>query len=248
MRWWIAALLCTGAMTPASAQEFLDEFSDRLTFSAFDDNVRARFSGTLDLEYYRFQQLPPGLIDASGENLFNPRLTLFFDAQVGPKVYFFAQARFDRHFDPTDEGAQVRLDEYALRVTPWEDGRLSVQVGKFATVTGVWVGRHLSWDNPFINAPLAYEQITTLEDMSTPEIPFDGQIHDEKYEYIPVVWGPSYASGISVAGQIWKFEYAAEVKYASLASRPVSWDLTRIGFAYATVSARVGVRPNEMWK
>src|SRR6187549_3211426 len=119
MRCWLATLLCLGAMAPALAQEFLDEFSDRLTIAIFNDQVRARFSGTLDLEYYHFQQPPPGVIDAAGENLFNPRLTLFFDTQIGPKVYFFAQTRFDRGFDPSDHGAQVRLDEYALRFTPW---------------------------------------------------------------------------------------------------------------------------------
>jgi hypothetical protein len=232
---------------PVRAQDFLEQLSDRLTFSALNDNVRGRFSGTLDLEFYAFQQPPPGLIDAEGTTLFNPRLTLFFDAQLGPNVYFFAQARVDRHFDPTDKGAQIRLDEYALRVTPWDDGQLSVQIGKFPTVTGVWVMRHLSWDNPFVNAPLAYEYATALEDLGAPELPFDGELHDEKYEYIPIVWGPSYASGVSVAGRFGKIEYAAEIKNASLASRPESWDVTRIGFAHPTISARLGYRPNQMW-
>ena len=48
-------------------------------------------------------QPPPGLIDAAGDSLFNPRLSLFLDVQAGPHVYFFAQARLDRGFDPTDE-------------------------------------------------------------------------------------------------------------------------------------------------
>jgi hypothetical protein len=61
------------------------------------------------------------LIDAEGNDLFNPRLSLFVDAQLGPKLYFFSQLRFDRAFDPTDHPtAEVRLDEYALRYTPWE--------------------------------------------------------------------------------------------------------------------------------
>ncbi|MDQ3314101.1 MAG: hypothetical protein M3505_05655 [Verrucomicrobiota bacterium] len=104
------------------------------------------------------------MIDSGSDNLFNPRLTLFLDVQLGPAVYFFGQARFDRHFDPTDFGAQVRFDEYAVRMTHWEDGRLSLQAGKFATVIGRWVERHLSWDNPFLNAPLVYENITAIED------------------------------------------------------------------------------------
>ena len=90
-----------------------------------------------------------------------------------------------------------------------------------------WVERHLSWDNPFITAPLVYEYALPLEDLSAPDIPYDGALHDEKYEYIPVIWGPSYASGVSVAGRIWKFEYAAEVKNAALSSRPESWPITR---------------------
>jgi hypothetical protein len=50
-----------------------------------------------------------------------------------------------------------------------------------------------------------------------------------------------------VAGRFGKFEYAAEVKNAAVASRPESWDATRIGFAHPTVSGRIGYRPNEMW-
>src|SRR6266567_1025556 len=87
-------------------------------------------------------------LDSKIDNLFNPRLTLFLDAQYGSQIYFFAQSRLDRGFDPSDRGAQVRLDEYALRITPWDDGRFALQIGKFATVIGNWVPRHLSWENP----------------------------------------------------------------------------------------------------
>ena len=233
----------------ASAQEFLDRVGDALSFQAFNNDLRARVSGTLDLEYYVFEQPAPGIIYASDNALFNPRLSLFLDVQAGPHVYFFGQARLDRGFDPTDEGAEVRLDEYALRVTPWEDGRLSIQVGKFAAVTGNWNPRHLSWDNPFITAPLVYENVTILEDMKAHSAAYfrGGELRDEKEEYLPLIWGPSYASGASVAGRLGKFEYAAEIKNASLSSRPESWDLTQIGFAQRTFNARLGLRPNEMW-
>ena len=241
----IIFLLVAAVKLPA--QELLDRLDERLTSSAFGDNLRARFSGTLDLEYYHFDQPPPGLIDASGHDLFNPRLTTFFDAQIGGHFYFFAQARFDRHFDPTDKGAQVRLDEYALRFTPWSDGRLNIQIGKFATVVSKWVERHLSWDNPFVNAPLVYENVTNLEDLSAPYYFYGGTIRDRKYDYIPVIWGPSYASGAALTGRIGMVEYAAEIKNAALASRPESWDATRIGFQNPTFTGRIGLQPNAMW-
>src|SRR5207247_9199279 len=114
--------------------------------------------GTLDLELYHFEQPAPGLIDSDIDTLFNPRLTLFLDAQIGSQIYFFAQSRLDRGFDPSDHGAQVRLDEYALRVTPWQDGRFTVQIGKFATVFGNLVQRLLSWVNTLHYGPSVYDK------------------------------------------------------------------------------------------
>ena len=155
----------------------------RLPISAFHDNLRVRLSGTLDLEIYNFQQPAPDLIDSTIDTLFNPRLTLFLDAQAGSQIYFFAQSRLDRGFDPTDHGAQIRLDEYAFRITPWNDGRLTVQIGKFATVVGNWIPRHLSWENPFIDAPIVYENITAIRDKYAPVSPFDfvyGPLYYEK--------------------------------------------------------------------
>jgi hypothetical protein len=147
-----------------AAQDFLDRIDRALTISAFDDRVRARLSGTLDIEGYLLQQPPPGLLFTSSEALFNPRLTLFLDVQIGSVLYLFAQARADRGFDPSDQGARLRLDEYALRLTPWEDGRFNLQVGQFATVVGNRSARHASWENPFITAPLPYENLTGVWD------------------------------------------------------------------------------------
>lgn len=248
MRWRCLLACCVAsAASPLGAQEFLDRVDEKLTWAAFDNELRARMSGLLDLEYYYFSKSAPGLIDATGHDLFNPRLALFLDAQLGPKFYFFAQARFDRHFDPSDRGPQARLDEYALRFTPWEDGRLSVALGKFAPAFGQWIERHLSWDNPFVSAPLVYENALPIEDFSAPDLPYHGRREDEKYEYISEVWGPSYSSGVAIAGRIDRFEYAFKVANASLSSRPESWDATRIGFEYPSVTARLGYRPNESW-
>src|SRR5438094_83285 len=230
--------------------DFLDRLDNALTFSAFQDNIRARLSGTIDLEVYHFEQPAPELIDSKIDNLFNPRLSLFLDAQFGKQIYFFAQSRLDRRFDPSNHGAAVRLDEYALRLTPWEDGRFSFQIGKFATVVGNYVKRHLSWENPFVDAPLVYENITPINDKEAPNSPVDFVRRFEpasKYEFNPVIWGPSYASGISISGRLGRFDYAAEMKNASLSSRPESWNVTETDFNHPTFSGRVGFRPNQIW-
>src|SRR5260370_11397512 len=156
MKTLLALSLCllAGSGHAFEIDDFFDRLDSTLTVAASDDNLRARLSGTLDLEAYHFQQPAPGLIDSKIDNLFNPRLTLFLDAQLESQIYFFAQSRLDRSFDPSDHGAQIRLDEYALRITPWEDGRFTLQLGKFATVICNWVPRHLSWQNPFVHSPL----------------------------------------------------------------------------------------------
>ncbi len=247
-----ALSLCVLACTAYAfdVDDYFDRLDTALTISAFHDNLRARLSGTLDLEIYNFQQPAPDLIDSKIDTLFNPRLTLFLDAQAGSQIYFFAQARLDRGFDPTDHGAQIRLAEYAFRFTPWNDDRFTVQIGKFATVVGNWVPRHLSWENPFVDAPLVYENVTAIRDRYAPFSRFDflyGPFLYKKYWFNPVIWGPSYATGISLSGRLDRFDYAVEMKNASLSSRPESWDVTESGFENPTFSGRLGFRPNEAW-
>src|SRR5213082_360809 len=82
----LAALsLCFLACTARAldTDDLLDRVDTALSVAAFQDNVRLRLSGTIDLEGYHFQQPAPGLINSNIDNLFNPRLTLFLDAQVG---------------------------------------------------------------------------------------------------------------------------------------------------------------------
>ena len=246
---WLCTFLLTASLPAANAEDFLDQVDRSLTIGLFQERVRARLSGLLDLEYYHFPQPPPGLIrDDDGHDLFAPRISLFLDAQAGPNVYFFAQARADSGFDPSDIGAQVRLDEYALRITPWSDGRFNLQIGKFSTIIGGWIERHLSWDNPFVNAPLPYENATLVSDL---EVPLTAQSFIavpgfDKYEFLPLVWGPAYTIGASVAGRIGVFEYAAELKNATVSSRPESW--YSYNFDHPSVDLRVGLRPNEAWR
>jgi hypothetical protein len=251
MKALLALSLCllAGSTHAFEVDDFFDRLDSALTVSVFQDKLRTRLSGTIDLEVYHFEQPAPGLIDSKVDTLFNPRLTLFLDAQYGSQIYFFAQSRLDRGFDPSDRGVQVRLDEYALRITPWDDGRFTLQVGKFATVIGNWVPRHLSWENPFIDAPLVYENVTAVSDKSAPASPVDfvGRFDHGKYQFIPVIWGPNYATGAAASGRVGQFDYAAEIKNSSLSSRPESWNVTENGFDDPSFNARVGFRPNQTW-
>ena len=234
----------------ARADDLLDRVDEALTFSTLQDQVRLRISGTLELEYYYIDEPPFGLVNSTANNLFNPRLTLFADAQIGPYVYAFAQERIDRGFDPSDQGARGRMDEYAVRFTPWEDGRVNVQIGKFAPVVGNWMARHLAWDNPFVTAPLPYEHVTNISDVEPPQYTAAfSYTHGAatEYGYNPVIWGPSYTTGLSLSGRVGEIEYAAEVKNAALSSRPESWDATDVGFEHPTVSTRLGWRPSMAW-
>lgn len=257
----LALLLGVGVwIATCRADDFIDRLDQALTFSFASDQVRARISGTLDLEGYYFRNGDPGLILTDSWLLFNPRLTFFLDGQVGGDLYFFVQTRIDRGFDASDKPLEGRLDEYALRYTPWKDGHFQLQVGKFATVVGNWVERHLSWDNPFIGAPVAYENVTGIWDSEA--APSFWQLrawayldpkqrgskeHADKHLRLPIIWGPSYATGAAMSGRLGHFDYAVEIKNASLSSRPEQWDPTDRGWEEPTVSGRISYRPNVAW-
>lgn len=255
----LLAVLAVAANVRA-AEDFFDRVESALSLSAVEQRVRLRFSGTLDLEGYTFQTPAPMLLRAPGNSLFAPRLTMFLDGQLGSHVYLFAQARADRGFDPGRDSFRPRLDEYALRFTPWLDGRLSLQVGKFATVVGNWAGRHGSWINPFITAPLPYEHLTGMWDNEAvrssttllqwahvrPGLPASIAATEKRLR-IPLLWGPSYTMGASVSGELRRFQYAFEVKHAALSSRPRIWSHWDEQHEHPTVSARLGYRPGPMW-
>jgi hypothetical protein len=238
----------------------IDRLSEWLTFSTANADIRARVSGTAEIEGYLFPQPAPAFISSSGDALLSPRITTFLDLQMGRRVYVFAQARADRGFDPGARHVRGRLDEYALRITPSDDGYFSLQVGKFATVVGNWVTRHGSWESPFITAPLVYENLTGIWDSAAANSSATllgwshvrppavrGAPATDKGQRLPVVWGPSYTAGASVSGGVGRFSYALEMKNASIASRPRIWPLRDAHFRHPTWSGRVGYRPNPMW-
>ncbi|MSU65945.1 MAG: hypothetical protein EXS38_07570 [Opitutus sp.] len=256
-----ASFCLLSAMTTArAAGDFLDRIENTLTWSLLEDRARARVSGTFDAEGYDLQRPAPGVIQTTGSALFSPRLTVFLDAQFGRRIYVFAQARADRGFDPGEQKFYARLDEYALRYTPWRDGRLSLQFGRFATVIGNWTARHGSWSDPFITAPLPYENLTGIWDAEAvrsssallawshvrPGLPAVITAR-EKQLRLPLVWGPAYAAGVAASGAFGRFRYAVELKNASISSRPETWRQIDVEWAHPAISTRLGYQPNEMW-
>ena len=234
--------------------DILREVDERLYVESSDGFYRADLSGLLDLEGYYYDGRPPGLIHPDDSYLFNPRLSLFLDSVVGDHVYAFAQVRLDRGFDPGyfDE-AELRLDEYLIRYSPFDEGQLHFQVGKFATFFGDYVPRHLSWDNPFVTGPLVYENITNVADVRTSNSPSDflnrryRALGDNKKLWVPAIWGPVYNSGIAMFGTLESFDYAVEFKNSALSSRPHDWSWTSRGWEDPSYAARIAYSPSAAW-
>ncbi len=257
---WLAIGVFLAVPGAATAGAWFDDLEQALSFSSPGGNLRGRVSGTLDLEGHVFAD-PPGLIESDGHALFSPRLTTFLDAQLGPAVYGFAQARIDRGFDPGERSLEARLDEFALRFTPSRDAGVSLQLGRFATVVGNWTNRHGSWGNPFISAPLPYENPTGIWDNEPPAtstillqwshvlpgLPAP-VTRVEKRLRVPVLWGPGYTLGAAVLGAWRDVRYALEIKQAGLSSRPETWrEANSEAWAHPAVSGRLAYVPNPAW-
>ncbi len=236
--------------TAAQCQQWLDAVDNSLTLKSHNGFFSAELSGLLDLEGYYVDQRPPGLL-FEDESFFNPRLSLFLDSHLGDHFYVFVQARLDHGFDPGEADFEARADEYLLRWIPWTDGTLNLQFGKFATVVGSWVQRHDSWQNPLITAPLPYENLTPASDDDIPSSPADflarKHLPDQKDSWLPIIWGPVYATGWGLFGTIGKVDYAFDIKNAPLSSHPYSWDLSDSLWRYPTLSGRLGIRPGPAW-
>ena len=245
-----AASIAAG--TAQAELDILDEAENRLRFRTRDGGVEARLSGLFDLEGYRLDEHPPGLVFGGSSDLVNPRLWLFLDTRFGERLSSFVEVRADRGFDPRSDSASVRFDEYLLRYVAIAEPLLEVEIGKFATLFGNWVDRHDSWENPLIDAPLPYENVTIVSDRRAPATPADflgrRNVHDKKREWLPIVWGPSYTTGAAALGRWDEFEYGVELKNASLASRPSEWDFRHHGWDDPTITGRIGWHPDEAWR
>ncbi len=255
-----ALLAVIGLSGGLRAQGFLDSMDGVLATDALQGQVRVQASGTLDLEAYHLPQPSPGLLFTDSRSLVIPRLSVYVDAEFGRRLYAFAQMRIDRGFDPSAQPVRVRLDDYALRTTPTDRGGFTLQVGRFGTVVGSWVPRHGSWSNPFITAPLPYEALTGIWDTTAvrsprqlfawahvPPATNSPTEQQEKSLRVPILWGPSYGTGLAVAGRLGKIDVSAEWKNTSLSSDPGVWDDLPTRWRDGTIGGRVGYRPDAAW-
>ena len=127
-------------------------------------------------------------------------------------------------------------------------------------MVGNWVNRHGAWTDPFVIAPLPYDNLTPLWD--TQAVPASATLLRwahvrpglsaataavEKDRRFPIVWGPSYAIGAAVSGDLGRLRYAVEAKLGSLSSRPDAWSHAGEQINHPTASVRLGYRPNPMW-
>lgn len=250
---FIRTLLCLVALSRslvASAQDPLAWLDERLSYQSENGAVVAEVSGLFDQEAYYVDDIPPGLL-FENESFYNPRLSLFVDVEAGENLYLFMQARVDRGFDPGAAVNAARFDEYFARYTTPGENPVSFQFGKSATIFGNWVDRHFTWNNPFINAPLPYENVLVITDHVAPGAPgpFLGRrrIPDNKGAWLPVLWGPAYTSGGTVFGQVGRLNYGASVKNNSVSSRPKFWDAQALGWEHPTYTFDLGFTPNAAW-
>jgi hypothetical protein len=247
LRWWlgiVAAQVCL----PAFSAPWSDTVREAMSLKSADGAMWIQASTTAELAGYLGDEPPAALILDPDGAFVQPRLALFIDAGIGARTQLHAQLTADRGLDPGYRAnGQLRLDEYFLQVQAWDDVRGQVRFGKFSTAFGGWVGRHRSVDNPLISAPLPYEDMITVTDVvlpasvdtfvnrrNTPEV---------KPNWLPVVWGPSYATGVSVSGALGDVDVTVEAKNASLSSRPAVWDAIDTGWHGGPVwTGRIGWR------
>lgn len=249
----IVCMALLGAGGAARGDDWMDNLDESLRVSFFKGAVTAQLSGLMDMEGYYIQQPATAFYQTGGNYLLNPRLTLNFDAQITPAVYAFVETRVDRGFDPSDRDLEVRPDQYAITYKPLSEVPVQIEAGKFASVVGTYSERYDSWTNPFINAPLPYENLTGVYDRSVPvsaaQFVTWRYETDDAYERLPIMWGPSYASGVALFGQLGdQVDLAGEVKNASISSRPGSWNLNSGGLDHPTWSGHADWRPSPTWR
>lgn len=228
----IGALLALAVATPAWAQDddrgFLGIHEADLRIGTADGKFEVLFSGVFDLEVYLTQDRAPGLL-FENDSFVTPRLKLYADATLGEDWTAFVQVRADQGFDPkSEDGLDVRLDEAFLRHTGRTGAWMHTgQIGKFATPLGAWIDWHESFESVFIRNPLPYDHVTSLHDFDA--IRDNGvlvgmrDLPDAPANWIPVIWGPVFATGLMATAMCEATEIRVAVTNSAPSERPEEW-------------------------
>jgi hypothetical protein len=245
-----SALLCVASLSLQASADILETLDENLFYQSDNQAIQLELGGSFDLEGYDFPDKPVGFIhDRDGKgNHVRPRFTLLFDGFFGERLSTFAKMRWDDGLDPNFDRQILRLDEFFLKYSLVED-HLDVKVGRFAPVFGNWIGRHDPWQNPFITAPLPYDNVTSVLDMkpksSSDEFASLRNYPDSVGTWLPVLWGPSYTEGFGFLGSYEKWDAAIEFKNKSLSSRPTVWN--DHDWSEPTYTGRIGYQLSPAW-
>ena len=249
----LSAIVGSSLVAATAAADPLDDIPQKLTFSNPDGSVVANVSMLADATLYAQDKPAQGLLFSDNDAYFAPRVAAFVDLGLGDRVLVHAQFDADRGFDPgEDSGGDVRADEYFVEARLTDTGRVTLRIGKFASAFGAWIPRHLAWDNPMITAPLVYEDVLPITDKAAPptRAAFANRrnVVDRQDDWVPIVWGPSYTTGASLAASTETLDATVEVKNAALSSRPDTWDAIDGGFETdPTYTGRLRWHPGVEW-
>jgi hypothetical protein len=235
-----------------AAIERLKEFH---CLASADGSFRLNTDLWLTQDFMVFDRPPPSLVRTGEWQTYWPQLNGLMAMEFGEHLSLVALGQVYRGFDPVDQSLSANLSEYFAVIQPFDSRALVLKGGTFATCFGQWVNRHFSFQNPLINAPLMYEGMTGVSDGSgnVSATPSRAAFLNRRNlvqnvpAWLPIVWGPSYTSGGQVGGTAGAFDYAVELKNASLSSRPSEWQFWQKDFADPTVTGRVGWRPDAAW-
>ena len=215
-------------------------------------------SGSFETTLWLSDDVPAAFLEFDDGAFIDPRLSVSFDYSSDPRFFFHATLRADRGFDPGAEpDGDIRLDELSLLYRPDGTNALNLQLGKFPTVVGNWVPTHNYYEDPFLLPPLPYSAINGVNlnnpannsptAIQTRSNVSGSTIHSFKENWASIIWGPAYSNGFSVFGSSERFDYAFEIRNASLGAQPSEWDIGEGDFSTPTLSARLGYRPDAAW-
>jgi hypothetical protein len=251
---WSALTLCAIAawQIPAVARagdpldDVVDQIRDMTSFQTAKGDVSLDFDFYATVDNWVISQPPPGIM-VTGQNYLNsPRLSMLGTLQVQEWLSIFALGDVDRGFDPTDGSIQIRPDVYYAKISPF-GGILQGKFGAIPTSFGQWVNRHFSWQNPLVNAPLAYEWFMAIRGDTARITPKTQPAN--RSTWLPIIWGPSYTSGGQFNGTLDRIDWAFEFKNDALSSAVPYWQLWEnpLDGSALTYTGRLGWRPTTEW-